>query len=541
MLYSESENMQILDYFPSTPKISTPRPQQIEVLEWYAQKRLAGAKKFIICVPTGGGKSGIAKTIANFEAAQGRKTLITSPLNTLVEQYKEFEKDKKFPAISLVGKKHYTCMAMRELKGERVTCENGFCTANICTMDYARKLQAKTKLKLFESRDCDNCDEKTHCICNECVYKQKFREFSNAMVGNSNFTLLQMRVTNAPAVVIVDECDYMEPFVRMFHKVTIDEYWHFNSFCDYAMCLEDKVNCYQNELSELENSFDTAKTRKILTDKIERIQRLLKDINATDETYIVSEDNQITTPFEPVTIDRFLSSALGIDERVVILMSATPKKIEGFEFIEVKSPFPKEIRPFKCVPTGSMTLKNREATIPKLAQMLVFRENLIPGKTIVHVSSYDIARKLGLEVTKVSKGKSTPIVQSTENTVAGLEGATLRGDVIEKFKKSKDTAQILIAVNMGRGIDLPEKDITNNIITFVKRQNPTEHLTRAKYAFMGKEWEYEEAANELMQQYGRVNRNDQKITNTIITEPEWASFFRKHRQYFRDWFIEAVI
>ncbi|MCK9576248.1 MAG: hypothetical protein M0R51_10015 [Clostridia bacterium] len=39
---------------------------------------------------------------------------------------------------------------------------------------------------------------------------------------------------------------------------------------------------------------------------------------------------------------------------------------------------------------------------------------------------------------------------------------------------------------------------------------PTDHLTRAKWEYQGK-------------------------------EPEWTAFYRKHKEYFRSWFIEAIV
>jgi len=121
------------------------------------------------------------------------------------------------------------------------------------------------------------------------------------------------------------------------------------------------------------------------------------------------------------------------------------------------------------------------------------------------------------------------------------EGATLRKDVIEKFKNSPEPWQILIAVNMGRGIDLPELNIKNNVITFLKRPNPTDPLVKAKMHYLGGDWSFTECGNELMQQYGRINRNNYKITNTIITEPEFEKFIRLHDNKLREWFKEAIV
>lgn len=533
---------EILKWFPNTDKIKEPREQQVEVLQWFEAKLSEGCKKFVICAPTGSGKSGVAKAVANYSASKGLPVEITSPLNSLVEQYREFEKDRKFPLKTLTGKKNYDCRASQLLKQEKVSCEFGFCAANICTMDY--KNNNSRKLKIYAERSCEKCEhpEGNKCPCHSCTYRRALKEFKESLIGNSNFTLLQMHVTNNPKVLIIDECDAMETFIRMFRKVTIDEPWRFEDFNDYVLCIEDKKLAYEVEYNRLDNSFDTVRRRKVLKEKIEKIDMLLTDIKENNEKYIVSDHYEESTPFEPVSVTRFIDDALNTEERIVILMSATAQKIPGWEFIEVKSPFPKEIRPFKFVPVGSMALKGRSQTIPKLAEMLVHDKDnvLLPGKTIVHVPSYAVAEELGREIYRIGKGNTKCIVQTNKDIIEDLD-TTSRSGAIEKFKRSKNPSQIFIAVNMGRGIDLPEEDIKNNVITYVKRQNPTDHLTRAKWKFFGKEWEYKEAADEIMQQYGRVNRHDRKTTNTIITEPEWLPFYRKYKKYFREWFIEAIV
>lgn len=533
----------IMKWFPKIKKNGVwilPRQAQENVLVEFERLLYEGKRKFIICAPTGTGKSYISKCIANYFASRGRRTLITSPLNTLVDQYKEFERDYIFPMKTLKGRNNYKCNAYRRIDDTEKTCDEGLCKANICTQDYVHKKHSR--VKIYNERHCGSCDE--HCCpCKSCAYKQAYLEFTNNLIGNTNFTLLQMDVTNEPYAVIVDESDDTESSIRMFRTVTVQECWRFESIEDHLSCLIDRKGAYEEALAALEITLENIHARIAIEDEIGRLSRLIVDIkeggNHTGK-YVISDEDISVTKYRPIAIDRFIDKALKTKQRIVILMSATPQKIEGWEYIEVPSSFSKSIRPFKYVPIGSMTLKNRDKTIPKLAQMLVSGENLLKGKTIVHVASYEIAGKLGIEVTRLSKGKKKPIVQTTKNSSLDIEG-TLRSEVIEKFKRSSDPEKILIAVNMGRGVDLHEKDILNNVITYVKRQNPTDHLVKAKWCFLGKEWEYEEAANEVMQQYGRVNRNDQKTTNTIITEPEWVGFFKKHKQYFRNWFIEAIV
>lgn len=533
--------MSILNHFPKTDKITEPREQQIEILEWIEKKLQEGKKKFIICAPTGSGKSPMSKSIGNFFEANGQKTLITSPLNTLVTQYKEFEEDKNgSPLFTLMGKSNYPCVARIEIANHiDANCEEGFCSANICSLDYV----PGRKKVIYEQRNCKNCD-KFECPCFRCEYKKAMNKFKNSSIGNTNFTLLQMGVTNEPDVLIIDESDYVEPFIRMFRTVTIPEYWSFDNFDDHLYCLEDYKKQLDYRLINMETSIESVKIKRILENQVSKITSLLNDYKKHQEKWIISHRNDRSTTYEPITINRFLDDALKTDDRIVFLISATPHVYPGWEYREVKSPFPKEIRPIQNIPIGSLSLKNRKKTIPILAEKLAWGtfDWLLPGKTIVHVPSYAVAEELGKEIISCSRGLRVPIVQSRFSSVEnGIEGATLRSEVIDVFKKSKDKWQILIAVNMGRGIDLPELDIKNNVITYLKRQNHTDKLVKAKLHNLGGTWMWQECANELMQQYGRINRNNDKVTNTVITEPEFKQFNKLHGEYLREWFKEAIV
>ncbi len=525
--------------FPLTDKIKTYREQQLEIVNWIENGLNAGKTKFIICAPTGSGKSAVAKCIGNYFEKLGKKTLITSPLNTLVDQYEEFADDQNgSQLVTLKGKSNYPCLARYELRGNVLdNCENGFCAGDICSMDY----DAGKKI-IYKKRNCKNC--RVDCPCNHCKYKGVMREFKQSMIGNTNFTLLQMGITNDPDVLIVDESDYIEPFIRMFRSVTISECWDFDDWDAHLVCLDELSKQLEYELNHLQPSVDNIRRKKRLEMQIFKIRAMLNDFVSHQEKWVVKHNNEKTTSYEPISIGRFIDDALKTDERIVFMISATPEKIDGWEFLEVGSPFPAHIRPIKYMPVGSLSLKNRSSTIPVLADFLR-RGNmrwLVPGKTIVHVPSYAVAAELGQEIVKRSGGLVRPIVQTREcSMLDGIEGAALRKDVIEKFKTSTEPWQILIAVNMGRGIDLPEFGIKNNIITCLKRPNPTDPLVKAKLRHLGGGWAFTETANELMQSYGRINRNGNKTTNTIITEPEFEKFMRLHGDRFRGWFTEAIV
>ena len=531
----------MIECFPVTERIKAYREQQLEIANWLEAGINEGKTKFIICAPTGSGKSAVSKMVGNYFAKLGKTTLITSPLNTLVDQYEEYTTDKNGkPLVTLKGKSNYVCKARYELRGGVLeNCDNGFCAGKICSMDY----DAGRKV-VYKKRNCKECVQE--CPCKECNYKAVMRAFKTSDIGNTNFTLLQMGVVNGqesgPDCLIVDEADYIEPFIRMFRTVTIPEYWDFDWDAQLA-CLDDLAENLEYELNHINISPDNIRRKKYLESQVYKIRALLNDFTVHQEKWIVKHNNEKSTTYEPVSINRFIEDALKTDERTVILMSATPEKLDGWEFLEVKSPFPADIRPIKHIPVGSMSLKNRAETIPKLAEFLRngYLKWLMPGKTIVHVPSYAVAFGLYQEVVIQSRGLVVPIVQTRECSEDSVDGATLRKDVIEKFKNSSEPWQILIAVNMGRGIDLPEIGIKNNIITFLKRPNPTDPLVKAKMRYLGGDWSFTECGNDLMQQYGRINRNNDKITNTIITEPEFEKFMRLHDNKLREWFKEAIV
>ncbi len=532
----------MIECFPVTERIKTHREQQLEIANWIEAGLKEGKTKFILCAPTGSGKSAIAKMVGNYFTKQGKTTLITSPLNTLVDQYEEYSNDENGkPLVTLKGKSNYMCKARYELRGGALeNCENGFCAGDICSLDYD-----SGKKILYKKRSCKECVQE--CPCKDCNYKATMRAFKTSDIGNTNFTLLQMGITNGndvgPDCLIVDESDYVEPFIRMFRTLTIPEYWDFDDWDAHLACLDDLSRQLEYDLEHMDAGLDNIRKKKYLEGQVYKIRALLNDFTSHQEKWIVKHNNEKSTTYEPISISRFIEDALKTDERIVILMSATHEKLEGWEFLEVESPFPAYIRPIKHIPVGSLSLKNRSETIPKLAEFLRAGQFsvLMPGKTIVHVPSYTVAAVLGQEIVRQSMGLVVPIVQTRDCSEDSTEGATLRKDTIEKFKNSPEPWQILIAVNMGRGIDLPELNIKNNIITFLKRPNPTDPLVKAKMHYLGGDWSFTECGNDLMQQYGRINRNNEKVTNTIITEPEFEKFIRLHSDKLREWFLEAIV
>ena len=513
----------MLDKFPYTQTITEPRQIQIDCLNWIEQH--IHSKKLAICAPVGVGKSVIGLTVLRTFS----NGLYTSPLNALVDQldenFKEYVK-------TLKGRKHYLCAAGKD------NCAIGYCKVpNTCQFDGG--------IRQFNPHQ-DKCKD---CECNECLYKKAFRQFKIAELGNTNFTLFLLGITNSPVAIIIDEADQIEDFVRLHYTYTfntkIRKTWE-NTLID----LEDYQNALNKELTMLFNRQSVEQSKKkpmkfsldsfnIQIDKINmelgHILTILDDYESFNEEWVVSQKGNQTT-FQPVTTSRFIEPLL--KGKLVVLMSATLSpslKNEGYNFYEVDSPFNPKIRPWKFIPIGRMSKDYREHTMPKVVKHLI---ELPVGKTIVHCHSYDIAKSLH---DLLNKHEVYPFLQTKHGVETKYKRGVSRLNAINEFKSSKDPREILLSVNLTRGIDLYESDITNNIIVVLPFANPTDPLVRKKRELLGKKQEAISMMQVIEQAYGRVNRNNDKTTNTEILDSNWRWWFREHKHLFNNWFLEAEV
>lgn len=522
----------ITQFFPTTDKIKEPRPQQIELYDKIIALFKAGKKQISVCAPTGIGKSPKAVTIANAFASHGKRTLITSPLNELVDQYDTDFGEQYLSTIK--GRKHYICNANPDR-----TCDIGYCQEKVCGIDQTQRLCQNVATA-------DLCERRDECPCMSCVYSSAMKKYKASTKGNTNFTLFQKGVTNDPDLIIIDEADSVEDFVRMNFSVTVPEIIDWDDFSDHIFSLQDWKDIYQKNIetatTHMQNSknphqrMELSRTIKSLKSKCVNVSRIIDDYDKHGEDWAVTNnDFKGTTLYQPVLTDRFLEPLL--KNKYVIQMSATPPNLPNYEYLEVDSPFPPEIRQWKYKPLGRMSLKYREQTIPKVSKFLCS----LTGKTLVHCVSYATAEAIGRSI--MLSCDRTPLIQTGKKlpydyNCSGLVG---RVDAVERFKKSDNPNEILLSVKMDRGIDLKEKDIINNIIAVLPFPNPNDPITIAKNKLLGKDWQGKQMADVITQMLGRVNRNADKTTLTQIVASEWSWWFKQNKQHFKKHFLEAQV
>ena len=153
---------------PRTTAIRELRDVQVNVLNTLWQV-FPSSKRFKIIAPVGAGKSVIALSIAKYAEKLDLHTLISSPLNELVNQY-----DSSFSEVGLFtlkGRKNYPCMAGRKHAGA------GYCRHDECSQG----------LPVRECRMQNPPEECRTCKCNRCVYPPLIKRFKGSEIANTNF------------------------------------------------------------------------------------------------------------------------------------------------------------------------------------------------------------------------------------------------------------------------------------------------------------------------------------------------------------------
>jgi hypothetical protein len=526
----------LLSFFPHTDKIKEIRSNQKEALNQIWDAIQNGDKHITICAPVGAGKSAIADTLFSYYNSLDKICLYTSPLNQLVDQVEESQFSNvctikgRSAKNTKTGKPEYPCLS------GKYDCGLGWCRINRCP----------------NSKRVRECKETPYgackyCMCWKCIYKTAFNRFRNSKKGNTNFTMFMLGATNNYDVLCIDECDQIEGTIRDHNAVTIPllindpEFSnHIEPLKEYQKILDEKADKINPDESE-----ESYREREALLNLSGKISFILDDYESYGEEWCIWVKPELEkTRYAPVTIDRFLEPLL--QDKIVIMMSATPPSFEGYTVIEVGSTFPVETRQWKYTPLGRMSYKYRDRNIPKVALWL----SQLNGKTLVHCVSYDTANKISLELRKLGV---YPLLQIGKNINGDKDNedqyTVSRYDAVEAFIRAENQDKILLSVKLDRGVDFWQPEIINNVIAVIPYPNPTDPLTKAKNQLLGNSWQNEKIAQDIMQQYGRIHRNELMGVykgssipkKTYIVDLNFGNFYNVNKELFKKWFIEARI
>ena len=207
------------------------------------------------------------------------------------------------------------------------------------------------------------------------------------------------------------------------------------------------------------------------------------------------------------------------------LIEKTGIKKEDVAFISIPSPFPVENRPTIVSPIASMSSKNIDKGLPKMAQAVKAILDAHPNeKGIIHCHSYKIAQYL-----KRNVRSSRLITHNSENRIKKL-----------KIHMADSRPTVLLSPSMQEGVDLKGDLSRFQILCKVPYPYLGDKLVK-KRMHKWKWWYPLQTAKTIVQAVGRSVRSDEDHAVTYILDSNWSGFYNKNKNLFPEDFRKCVV
>jgi len=534
-----------MEYFPH----KIPREQQVEAIE-LARLAFDNEKKFVIIeAGTGVGKSAIGVALNRLLlSSEGRKYNESGEWNhggyflttqkILQEQYvNDFSE-----MLSLKSSSNYQCRYHKK---------------NTCA-DSLRALGCTDKKTAFFKT----------CAFN-CTYKKTKEEFIKGKEGITNFAYFLAETQYAKKlkprqILVIDEAHNIELQLSKFIEVTISE-----RFAKTILKLKwpDQMTLRQSVkwvkgvyLPRLSShvSFVKAGIKKYigLADRLNEFTALAKKLEMLDkheckiirflETY--DPDNWVVNrqesygrslekiEFKPIDVSAYSHDLLFRMGAKIIMMSATILDGDAFceslgiskdeaQFLSFSSPFPTENRPILVNPVGSMSSRNIQQTLPKMAQAVkMILDEHKSEKGIIHCHSYKVANYLKKNI------RSRRLI---------IHDSTNRDEMLEKHIKSTGNT-VLLSPSMTEGVDLKDDCSRFQILCKVPYPYLGDKLVK-KRMHKWKWWYPLQTSKTVVQSVGRSIRHKDDFAVTYILDADWERFYSRNKRFFPEDFKKSII
>src|SRR6266700_1075324 len=270
------------------------------------------------------------------------------------------------------------------------------------------------------------------------------------------------------------------------------------------------------------------------------VSRMAADLAEDTQSWVRVEDDRGLC-FKPIFVRRYGRLLLWRHAGRFILMSATIVAPDQFardlglqddewEWLELPSTFPAENRPVFYRPAGSMALRHREQTLPRMIAELDSILDGYPGRALVHTHTYGIARR----VIASSRHRSRMLTYAE---------AGERERVLSRFTSAAGADQVLVAPSMQRGVDLPD-DLCRCVVvlTIPKPYFGDARVKLRMRSRDGQRWSQVHQVRELCQMTGRGVRHAGDRCDTYILDSEFERLWQSPaRRLFPAWWREAVV
>ena len=527
----------------------TPRPQQIELLDFTKKSILDNMKYIMIDAPVGIGKSIYSVMFMdwfkkNYDITAQFDILTNSKI--LQEQYtNEFDFMN-----SLWGKGSYHCDTFD------TDCSTG---GEWCKIQGSK---------------CDNCP-----------YTEAKYKFENGDVALTNFHLFLTYMVYMPGawkrssrVLIVDEahsfddvfCDFIttkisKPLLKR-NGFTDDEIHRaINLFGDYPedIVIEDFIQIVNNDFLNIvktvinrlareaeDGSLEALNTLQSLNNHFLKWEALSQQYKNTPGNWILEAervkkynkegkviDEYIEMTAQPVWAYPYLEEYVWSKYDYVIFMSGTIldkeifSKMNGLDkdlasYICIDSPFPLENRPiYYFYNTGKQTFKTKEIVWNKQKEVLkkIIKKHK-KDKGIIHTANYEIQGWVGKEF--------------NENRILTHDSSN-RSDILQLHYNSDD-ATVLVSPSMMTGVDLHSDYSRFQVLLKMPYPNLGSKKIKRRMDTM-KEFYGLATVRDVIQSYGRSVRSNDDYAQTYVLDSCFGDLLKWNVRYFPKWFLESVI
>ncbi len=474
-----------IKYFPLK---YTPRKVQERILSRDLPESWDNFQIIVITVPVAGGKSLIARTIA--EAVSKERNLTTAkctPTVILQDQYQQ-----EFPELPV-------------LKGmDRYKCKN---------IDYST---------------CHDRYTTEENYCASCPYRQDRVDCMESPIGVFNlYSYLFLRSNDSDLedtkdIIILDEAQSVIGQLRDLYTL---KFWshkdnypkNMQTHGDVIIWLESQVNLYKSQLSEMKSR----KEKELLYKLTDKVETLIEGMKSTPGDFYyeykkeyyrgVLKDALIITPFTMKGLVYKLGKA-----KKLVLMSATINNFDLEElglsdkrvkYIEAESEIPVQNRPILFLPAYKASYKTKGQYEKVLANTIKKLLKKHAGKGLIHLT-YDMIDSL-----KELLHDEPRLMWHTKTT----KEARYR-----EFKSSKDG--VLMAAGMAEGIDLAGTEYEWQVITKVIFPSLADGLVKRQKENNSK-WYIWQAVKTLIQQSGRICRTPTDYGVTYILDSNFIMLY----------------
>lgn len=523
------------DYISNFP-YDEPREEQQKAIEFALDAYNQGKRFVIVEAGTGVGKSAIGLTIA--------KTMADSAYFITTQKILQHQYMDDFETHGMLSLKSSSNFRCQYYKGK----------------DCSQSLR---ELKVSK-------DGKFKSTCGGgCVYKVAKRKFIDGRLGITNFAYFLAETNYSQQLeprdlLIVDEAHNIETQVSSFVEVAVTENFatkvlklklpdnlntmkrvvdwiksvYYPKLCRVRSHMEQQIEKFS--LKSKMQEFITLAKRFELIDKHEcKVSRFLKEYNKENWVMNINQTSvrgDTRFEFKPIDIAPFTEEYLFKSGKKVLMMSATIINKDAFcevvgipkdqcAFITMPSPFPIENRPIFVSPIGSMSMRNIDTSLPKLAEAVkAILDEHKNDKGIIHCHSYKVAKYL-----KQNIRSRRLLTHDTNNR-----------DQVLYTHMNESRPTVLLSPSMTEGVDLKGDASKFQILCKVPYPYLGDKLVK-KRMHKWKWWYPLQTIKVIIQSVGRSIRTKDDQAVTYILDGDWDRFYGKNKDLFPQDFRNSIL